>query len=405
MSFGFGNDFRITVFGESHGKCVGVVVEGCPAGLLISEEELQQELDKRKPGTGLSSARQETDAAIIMSGIMDRKTNGGPIAIMVMNKDADPSWYGRNRAIPRPGHADYTAYVKYAGFNDWRGGGFFSGRMTAAIVMAGAIAKTLLRNKGIKVMAHLVQLGKVQAKEELTDEQIEVAAPKSLVWCASAEESSLMIGELEKARAESDSLGGIVECRVLGLPVGIGEPIFNSVESIISHGIFSIPAVKGIEFGSGFRLAGMRGSEANDEFALECRKIVTKTNRCGGILGGITDGMPVILRVAFKPTPSIGKGQRSVDMMELQEAQIRVDGRHDPCIAVRAVPVVEAMVASCLADLMIRAQKIARIDGEGKREDNCKGMSKAEDKREYKGEAESRKSSKNDGDNLEPRRK
>jgi len=364
MNFGFGNDFRITVFGESHGKCIGVVVEGCPAGFPIGEAEIQEELDRRRPGKSMTSARQENDAVRFLSGIVDGRANGGPITMIVMNEDINSSWYDRNRTVPRPGHSDYSAIIKYGSFNYWRGGSFFSGRMTAAIVMGGAIAKKLLRKKGIRVFSHLTQLGGVSVDFEVTDHQVEEMAPKSPVWCADSKKSLLMVEELEKVKSEQDSLGGIVECRVIGLPAGIGEPFFDSVESVISHGIFSIPAAKGIEFGDGFRLCGMKGSKANDEFALEGEKVITRTNHSGGILGGITDGMPLVLRVAFKPTPSIGKAQRSVNLSKMEEVEIHIEGRHDPCIAVRAVPVVEAIVSTCLADLMIRAQKISRVKGD-----------------------------------------
>jgi chorismate synthase len=363
MSFGIGSEFRMTVFGESHGRCIGVVVEGCPPGLEIGVDDIQWELDRRKPGREATSSRKERDLVRIESGLTNNRTNGGPIMMMISNEDTDSSWYDRNRMVPRPSHADYTAFVKYGGFNDWRGGGFFSGRITAGMVMGGAIAKKLLSRRGVKIIAHLVQVGDVRAKGEIPDAELEAKARESPIWCADKEVSALMSEELEKAKSENDSLGGAVECRVLGLPVGVGEPIFDSVESVISHGIFSIPAVKGIEFGGGFGLSSKRGSEANDEFAIEGGRIVTQSNNSGGILGGITNGMPIVLRVAFKPTPSIGKKQRSVDISTMKKKEIRVEGRHDPCIAVRAVPVVEAMVATCLADLMIRVHKIGRVEG------------------------------------------
>lgn len=363
MTFTFGKEFRFTVFGESHGRCVGVVVEGCPAGLEISEAELQRELDRRRPGTGPVSARREEDAVRIMSGVTGGRANGGPIMALVSNVDVDSSWYERNRFLPRPGHADYTAFVKYGGFNDWRGGGFFSGRMTAGMVIAGAIAKSILSKKGARVFAHLIQLGSVRVEEDLGDEEVEAIATKSLIWCASEAASKRMINELAKAASEGDSLGGVVECRAVGIPAGIGEPIFDSLESVISHGLFSIPAVKGVEFGGGFGLSRMRGSEANDEFAVIGGKVLTKTNNSGGILGGISNGMPIVVRAAFKPTPSIAKAQRSVDLSKMEGAEIRVEGRHDPCVAVRGVPVVEAIVAASLADMMSMAHKISRVEG------------------------------------------
>lgn len=364
MTFSLGKEFRITIFGESHGQCVGALIEGCPAGTPVSEGELQRELDRRRPGKGLGSPRKEEDRVQLIAGVFNGRANGGPIVAIIANRDVDSSWYERNRHIPRPGHADYTAFVKYAGMNDWRGGGFFSGRMTAGIVAAGAVAMKLLAAKGVRVIAHLVQMGGVRAEANVPDSDLESLASKDPVRCASSTASRLMLKELEKAAAEGDSLGGVVECRVLGLPPGIGEPVFDSVESVLSHGLFGIPAVKGIEFGGGFGLSGMRGSEANDEFCIRDGAVSTRTNNCGGILGGITDGMPVRMRIAFKPTPSISKAQRSVDLSKMEEAELRIEGRHDPCVAVRAVPVVEAIVAACLADLMIRSQKMARTGGE-----------------------------------------
>jgi chorismate synthase len=364
MTFTLGRDFRFTVFGESHGECVGVLIDGCPAGTAISEEEVQRELERRRPGKGVGSARKEEDRVRLISGVFNGKANGGPIVAIIANKDIDSSWYERNKSIPRPGHADYTASIKYAGFNDWRGGGFFSGRMTAGIVTAGAVSKKLLKAKGVRVVAHLIQIGGVRAGSDVPDRNLEALASESPVWCASKEASELMVAELEKVAAKGDSLGGVVECRVLGVPAGIGEPLFDSVESVLSHGLFSIPAVKGVEFGGGFALSGMKGSESNDEFYIKNGVISTKTNNCGGILGGITDGMPLKMRVAFKPTPSIGMPQKSVDSSKMEEVEMRIEGRHDPCVAVRAVPVVEAMIAACIADLMIRSQKMARTGGD-----------------------------------------
>ncbi len=363
MSFGMGRAFRMTVFGESHGSCIGAVVEGCPAGLELDAGDIQRELDRRRPGRDTASPRVERDLVRIESGITDGRTNGGPIMMIIRNEDTDSSWYAKNRNVPRPSHADYTAFVRYGGFNDWRGGGFFSGRMTAGMVMGGAVAKKLLSGNGVRAVAHLVQAGGVRAND-VSDAELEAQAAESPVWCADKSASALMIKAIEDARAQGDSIGGIVECRVFGLPAGIGEPVFSSVESMVSHAVFSIPAVKGIEFGGGFALSSKRGSEANDEFALDGGRIVTRSNNSGGILGGITNGMPVVLRVAFKPTPSIGKEQRSVDLSRMAETTIRVGGRHDPCIAVRAVPVVEAVVSASLADMMKKAHKIGKVEGQ-----------------------------------------
>jgi len=356
MSFSFGSIFRVTIFGESHGKTIGAVVDGCPAGLQICEDEIQAELDRRRPGQPLSTSRREQDSVRIMSGTFNGRSNGGPIAMAIDNTDADSSWYDANRFKPRPGHADYTAYVKYRGFNDYRGGGFFSGRLTACMVMGGAVAKKLLSLSGIKVLAHVVQIGDIQVDSRLIDDgQIEENAVLSPVRCADRGKSDQMVAELKRVSGANDSVGGAIECRVLNLPVGVGAPIFDSLESIISHGIFSIPAVKAVEFGSGFKLSGMKGSEANDAFYIKGGKVAAVTNNSGGILGGISDGMPLLFRVGVKPTPSIGAVQRTVDLRRMGNAELQIEGRHDPCVAPRAVPVVEAITSISVADVMLRS--------------------------------------------------
>ncbi len=363
MSFGFGKEFRLTVFGESHGACVGAVVEGCPAGIPLGEKDIQRELDRRRPGGRLASSRGEADRVRLLSGILNGQTNGGPIAMLVENQDVDSSWYEENRHLPRPGHSDFPAYVKYGGMNDYRGGGFFSGRMTAPLVMGGAVAKRLLSLSGVKVIGHIVQIGGTRLLKEVGDQDIEAAALDGAI-CADKGVSREFEGEIERAAEEGDSIGGVVECRVLNLPAGIGEPFFDSVEALIAHGVFSIPGVKGVEFGAGFGLAAMRGSEANDSFVIRDGKVATETNRSGGVLGGLTTGMPLIFRVAIKPTPSIRKAQRTVDLRTGNETVLAVGGRHDPCIAVRALPVVEAVAAVCIADLMVRDGKIPRRVGD-----------------------------------------
>jgi chorismate synthase len=364
MSFSFGRDFRLTIFGESHGTAIGGVIEGCPAGLRLTEEDLQKELDRRKPGQLLTTGRRERDLVRILSGIVNGRTDGGSIALVIANEDVDSSWYEENRFKPRPGHADLTAFVKYGGYNDYRGGGFFSGRLTAPMVMGGAIAKKILFSHKIKVLTHIVQVGSIRIDKDIGDEEIERAALGDPMLCADSEKSKLMVAEIERLSAEGDSVGGVIECRVLNLPVGLGEPIFDSIESVISHGVFSIPGVKAIEFGSGFRLSAMRGSMANDEFFVRDQKVVTKTNNSGGILGGLTNGMPVIFRVGVKPTSSIGKTQRTVHLKTMEETELQVRGRHDPCIALRAAPVVESIASIGLTDLMIRAQLIGRVVGD-----------------------------------------
>ncbi|MBC7112463.1 MAG: chorismate synthase [Candidatus Methanomethyliales bacterium] len=370
MGFSFGKEFRVTIFGESHGKVIGAVVDGCPAGLRLEERDIQCELERRRPGRGLVSGRGEDDVVHILSGVSYGKTNGGPILMLIHNKDLDSTWYERNRYIPRPGHADYTAFVKYGGHNDNRGGGFFSGRMTAGFVMAGSIAKKVLAKMGVRILAHMIQINGIKAREGLSDEEILENVAGSPVYCADRTASELMVSEIRKLIEEGDSTGGVIECRVSGLPVGLGEPIFDPVEGVLAHALFSIPGVKAVEFGSGFGLCSMRGSQSNDELYLQNGRVVTKTNHSGGVLGGITNGMPLIFRVGIKPTPSIKKRQRSVDLRTMEETEIEVVGRHDPCVAIRAVPVVECVTAFCLLDLMIMAKMIPKVMGE---EDGSKG--------------------------------
>lgn len=355
MSFSFGKEFRMTVFGESHGKCIGVAVEGCPPGLDIDISLIQEELDKRKPGqSDVTTSRKESDDVKIQSGVFNRKATGAPIVMTVKNKDVASGCYEKIRHTPRPGHADFTARTKYRGFNDYRGGGIFSGRMTAAFVMTGGIARQILAESGIAVLAHIIQIGTVSVKREMCDKEIEKNVYTNKVRCADLEVAQAMEREVIRAKKTGDSVGGVVECRAIGMPVGVGEPLFDSIESILSHALFSIPAVKGVEFGAGFECARMRGSEHNDPFIIEDGETVTATNNAGGILGGISDGMPIVFRVAIKPTPSICKPQATVNVETMEECQLEAKGRHDPCIAIRAVPVVESMAAISLADVLMR---------------------------------------------------
>ncbi|MGM0687169.1 MAG: chorismate synthase [Promethearchaeati archaeon] len=356
MTFSFGKDFRIHLFGESHGECVGVVVDGCPPGLVVIEDEIQTELDRRRPGMSrLASSRKEGDQVRIHSGVLDGKATGVPITMTIANQDVDSSWYDKTKHIVRPGHADYTARVKYNGYNDHRGGGTFSGRMTAGLVMAGSIAKGILDEKGIEVCAHTVQIGRVTVHSELSNDDIRERAFSNPLRCADSEVLADMEKEVMKARQNGDSVGGVVECRILDVPVGLGEPFFDSIESVMSHAMFSIPGVKGIEFGSGFRSASMRGSEHNDPAEIIDGKITWTKNDAGGILGGITNGAPVTFKTAFKPTPTISKPQNTVDIQKMQETVMSARGRHDPCIVPRAVPVVECFAALVMADFLKRS--------------------------------------------------
>ncbi|MEM2137624.1 MAG: chorismate synthase [Candidatus Anstonellaceae archaeon] len=351
--FAFGEKFRTTVFGSSHGPEVGVEIEGCPAGVEVSEADIQLQLDRRKPGqSALVSGRKEEDIVVIESGIDNGKTTGGRMRMLVKNKDAKSSHYESTRDVPRPGHADFPATVKFGSAEP--GGGFFSGRMTAAFVMAGAVAKKMLEARSVKTMAFARSIGRVSAEREVSDKEIENETYKNAVHTAAKEKVDAMVKEVEAARNEGDSVGGVVECRVVGVSAGVGQPMFESIESRLASAVFAIPAVKGIEFGTGFAAAKMKGSENNDEFALHKGKVVTKTNNSGGILGGLASGMPIVFRVAFKPTSSIFKPQKSVNLKSMEEEELRIAGRHDPCIAIRAVPVVENVAAIVMADIILQ---------------------------------------------------
>lgn len=354
----FGEVFRVTTFGESHNRAVGVIVDGCPAGLELSSTDVQRELDKRKPGQSkVTTQRAEEDKVEILSGVFDGKTLGTPIAMVVHNKGADSSPYEKIKNIPRPGHADYTFFAKY-GIYDYRGGGRASGRETVSRVAAGAIAKKLLKESGIEILGYAAEIHGVKAKGvEINEKNVEKARKnieKSIVRCPDSSASEKMIAEIEKARKKGDSVGGIIETIALGVPHGLGEPVFDKLDGDIAKAIMSIGAVKGVEIGAGFAAANMLGSEHNDEFLIEKGKIKTKTNNAGGILGGISTGMPIVVKAAVKPTSSISKKQKSVNMLSLKNAELEIKGKHDPCIVPRAVPVCEAMLALVLADHLLR---------------------------------------------------
>ncbi len=350
MTNKIGRLFTVTVFGESHGRGVGAVVDGCPAGLPLAAEDIQKEMDRRRPGTqAFSTARAEEDKVEILSGLFNGHTTGAPLTMAVWNKDADSSAYERIKDTPRPGHADYTAFERYGGFNDYRGGGEFSGRITACFVMAGAVAKKLLAARGIEIIAHTVAIGGIRAGRK-TAAEIKENAAKSPLYCADPVAGENMMRLIEQARSEGDSVGGEIEGIALNFPAGIGEPVFDTIEGDLAKALFAIPAVKGVEFGAGFAAAGMKGSEDNDAYIIENGKVVTGTNNAGGILGGISSGMPIVARVAVKPTPSIGKEQKTVNLREMRDAVLAVKGRHDACIVPRAVVVVECMMAIVLCD-------------------------------------------------------
>jgi len=353
----FGEAFRVTTFGESHNRAVGVIVDGCPAGLELSEKDIQEELDKRKPGQSkVTTQRMEEDKVEILSGVFGGKTLGTPIAMVVYNKDADSSPYEKIKNIPRPGHADYTFFAKY-GIYDHRGGGRASGRETIGRVAAGAIARKLLRQNGIEILGYTIEIHGIQAKKVEVSEnvgRIRKNIEKSIVRCPDLDASEKMVAEIEKAKKKGDSVGGIIEIIATSVPPGLGEPVFDKLDGDIAKAIMGIGAVKGVEIGAGFAAARMLGSEHNDEFLIQKGKIKTKTNNAGGILGGISTGMPIVVRAAVKPTSSIAKKQKSVDMLAMKNAELEIKGKHDPCIVPRAVPVCEAMLALVLADHLLR---------------------------------------------------
>lgn len=347
----FGNLFKMTTWGESHGRAMGVVLDGCPAGLPLSEGDINQELALRAPGkSAFTSPRKEEDKAEIYSGVFEGLTTGAPISIIILNKDADPSKYGPLQNKLRPGHANFTYLEKYGVF-DHRGGGRASGRETVCRVAAGAVAKKLLAKFNIEVVAYIKEIGPITSKEIEISKKAVLTSP---IFCPDKEAAEKMMALLLAVKEEKDSLGGIVELVATGLPAGLGDPVYEKLQANLAKALFSIPAVKGFEIGSGFTAAKMQGSSHNDLFDISNDKIVTKTNHAGGLLGGITTGMPLTLRVAFKPPSSIGKPQETLDLNKEKTLLTLPEGsRHDPCLAIRAVPVVEAMCAIVLADALL----------------------------------------------------
>jgi chorismate synthase len=373
-----GKEFVVTCFGESHGKCVGVIVDGCPSGLRICERDIQVELDRRIPSNSkVVSERKEEDTIHVMSGLFEGFTTGAPLCALVGNRTANPSDYDRLRFLPRPGHSDYTAWVKHGGFNDYRGGGRFSGRATVSLVIAGAVAKRLLGLLGIKVVAYTIAVRNVKIDKTPSVEEILSRKFQNALRCPDFQAAKRMEDAVLRAKREGDSLGGVVECISVNVPAGLGEPFFDSLDADIAKMLFSVPAVKGVEFGAGFPSSEMKGSENNDEYLLRMGRIITKTNNAGGVLGGISSGMPIVVRAAIKPTSSIQKRQKSVDLLKMKETTIQVTGRHDACIVPKAVPVIESGVAIVLADHMIRAGKIPRV----LREERLNGRNRERKKR------------------------
>ncbi|MBQ3276644.1 MAG: chorismate synthase [Oscillospiraceae bacterium] len=353
MSSSIGENLRITVFGQSHSPAVGVVMEGLPAGAPVDVERLAAFLARRAPGRNdWSTPRKEADEPEFLSGVKDGVVCGGPVTAILRNTDVRSGDYAAYFHTPRPGHADYTAAVKYGPARDAAGGGHFSGRLTAPLCVAGGICLQLLEREGIAVRAHIASIAGIPDEGDILTGGVGEIFPT-----LSVEQGEKMRGAIAAARAEGDSVGGVVECAVLGVPAGLGDPLFGGMESRLAAVLLGIPAVKGVEFGAGFGAAALRGSENNDPFALEKGRVVTLTNHAGGILGGITTGMPVRFRVAFKPTPSIAKTQRTVDLVNMEETTIAVGGRHDPCIVPRAVPCVEAAAALAVYDAWLGRKK------------------------------------------------
>jgi chorismate synthase len=367
MSLGansIGKEFTVTCFGESHGRCVGTLIDGCPAGLPLTGEDIQKEVDKRlPPDRELVSARREKDTVEILSGTFEGFTTGAPICTLVWNKQAVSSDYESIKYKPRPGHADYPARIRYMGFNDYRGGGRFSGRITVAFVIAGAIAKKLLDVFGVEVRAYTTGIGDVELQETLSLDDVRENTYENSVRCPHPEVAEEMKETILRAKKEGDSVGGIVECVAFNLPVGVGEPIFDSLDAEIGKLLFDVPAVKGVEFGVGFEAAKMRGSENNDPYRMCDDEIELLRNNSGGVLGGLSSGMPLVVRVAVKPTSSISKEQKTVDLSKMEDTTIQVQGRHDPCIVPKAVPVVEASVAIVLVDQLLRGGFIPKVLG------------------------------------------
>ena len=351
----YGERVKVTIFGESHGPAIGVVLDGVPAGEAIDMDAVRIQMRRRAPGSSdLTTHRSETDDPLVMSGILNGVTTGAPISAIFRNKDQNSAAY--HPEIPRPSHADYAATVRFGGHADLRGGGPFSGRLTACLVFAGAVCRQILERRGIVIGAHACRIGGVSDApfDPVAVSAAELNALNTRFFAvrdAKAEEA--MRAEIERARLAADSVGGVIECAAVGVPAGVGSPMFGGVENVFASILYGIPAVKGVEFGAGFGVADMRGSENNDPFYYdETGAVRTRTNHAGGILGGITTGMPLLFRIAVKPTPSIGQAQQTVDLAEKKDAALTIRGRHDPCIVPRAIPVAEACAAIALLDLL-----------------------------------------------------
>lgn len=357
MSSVIGDKIKLSIFGESHGEAIGCVIDGLPAGIKIDMNAVYKDMQRRAPGKDKTATpRLEKDIPHIFSGMLDNVTTGAPLAMVIENTNTKSGDYSNLMTVPRPSHSDYPAYVKYGGNNDVRGGGHFSGRLTAPLVFAGSVAKQILSQRGVAIGAHIKQIGSVcDAVSDLnkTDKPLLDTLSSSTFSLIDETKEQAMRDEIEKARLSLDSVGGIIECFAVGLPVGLGGNMFDTVEGKLASILFGVPAVKGVEFGLGFGFADKRASEVNDEYEIKDGRVATLSNNNGGILGGMTDGAPLSVSVAIKPTPSIAKKQKSVNLLTMENAELEIHGRHDPCIVVRAVPVIECAVALGLLDLMM----------------------------------------------------
>ena len=361
----FGNSVSVTIFGESHGSEIGVVLDGLAPGIQVKEDEIAEKLRLRRPSGSISTKRVEPDHFRIVSGVFNGATTGTPVCILIPNENTKSKDYSGTRSLARPGHADYTAYCKYHGFEDYRGGGHFSGRITAALVAAGAIALSALEGKGILIGTHIARCAGIPDRGFM-DLQEDIRNLSGTGFAVFDNEAAVKMREaMEQAAKEGDSVGGILETAVTGLPAGIGEPWFDSLESVLSHALFSIPAVKGVEFGDGFALSDLRGSDANDCFAVQDGRITTRTNHNGGINGGISNGMPLLFRCAVKPTPSIYKEQDTADFFTQTEKKIVISGRHDPAIVHRARIVADCVTALVLCDVLAQRYGTDYLAGDG----------------------------------------
>lgn len=357
MSSVIGDKIKLSIFGESHGEAIGCVIDGLPAGIKIDMNAVYKDMQRRAPGKDKTATpRLEKDIPHILSGMLDNVTTGAPLAMVIENTNTKSGDYSNLMTVPRPSHSDYPAYVKYGGNNDIRGGGHFSGRLTAPLVFAGSVAKQILSQKGVTIGAHIKQIGSVcDAVSDLnkTDKSLLDTLSSSTFSLIDETKEQAMRDEIEKARLSLDSVGGIIECFAVGLPVGLGGNMFDTVEGKLASILFGVPAVKGVEFGIGFGFANKRASEVNDQYEIKNGRVATLSNNNGGVLGGMTDGAPLSVSVAIKPTPSIAKKQKSVNLLTMENAELEIHGRHDPCIVVRAVPVIECAVALGLLDLMM----------------------------------------------------